>query len=210
VAGFIAINARGYLLTWWGLSIPPTIYGMGTLVFIWILAFRPVKNLIDMLRVDATARQAQIPAIDRQITGKDYVGQVHKFPLRLGYLMLIFDVILFCLPYLSGVPDRPIAPATYALCFCAACMLAIMVIYIFRYRVTLKSDRIVIRALSTCEVPFADIANIRVVTTKNVPPVGPRGVVSMTDGRTIRFNGMLTGFNDLIDALTVKTSKTVG
>jgi len=208
VAGFIAINARTYLLAWWGISIPPNLYGIGTLVFILLVASRSLKTVIDMLRVDADARQAPTPEIHRQITGKDNAGQVHKFPLRFGYLLLIFDVILFGLPYLSVAPDRTIAPVTYIVCFGAACIVAIMVIYIFRYRVTIKSDRIVIRALNAYEVPFVDIASIHVVTTKNIPPVGPRGVVLLTNGKIIRFNGMLTGFNDLVDALTVKTSET--
>ena len=209
VAAFILINAKTYLLAWWGLSIPPNIYGVGGLLFFWIVVSLSMKRIVEMLKADARARQTLTPATRHQIAGEDYVGQEHMFPRRYGYLMLIFDVFLFSLPSISAEHGTSISSGTYFLCFGAGCIVAIAVVYIFRYRVTIKSDRIVIRTINTSEIPFVDIVDIRVITAQNIPPVKSRAVISLTNGKRIRFNGMLTRFNELVDVLTLKTSKSI-
>jgi hypothetical protein len=202
VAGFVLLNARTYLLVWWGLSIPSKSYGIGGLVLFWIVVSLSARKVVSMLKADALARHAQIPASSPQLTEEGYEGHVHIFPRRFGYVLLIFDAFLFCLPYLSASHDTSISAGTYFLCFGAGCIVATGVIYIFRYRVTTKTDRFVVRAIKTYEVRFADIVDIRVATTQNIPPVGPRAVVSLTNGNRVRFNGMLTGFNELVGALS--------
>jgi hypothetical protein len=202
VAAFILINAPTYLLAWWGLSIPPKIYGIGGLILFWIVVSLSWQRVVNMLRADALARHAKTAASSPQLTEEGYEGHVHIFPRRFGYLLLTFDAFLFSLPYLSAGHDTPISAGTYFICFSAGCIVAIGVTYIFRYRVTTKTDRFVVRAIKTYEVRFAEIVDIRVATTKNVPPVGPRAVVSLTNGNRVRFNGMLTGFNELVGALS--------
>jgi hypothetical protein len=119
---------------------------------------------------------------------------------------MIADLVLFSLPYLSAWPDKPIAPVTYIICFGAACGVTVLLIYILIYRVTIESDRIVIRAFETSNVRFDDIARTDdAVTPISVPPVGSRFLVLLTDGTEVKLTGMLTGFDDLVDALRANT-----
>jgi hypothetical protein len=205
LAALIALVVRNYLLPLWTISIPPRIYGMFTLVLIWLLAWRPFRRVLEMQREDALARQARPPVNQPSNPDKNYVGQVHRYPIRVILLTMIADLVLFGLPYLSAWPDKPIAPVTYIICFGAACGVTVLLIYILIYRVTIESDRIVIRAFETSDIRFNDMVLTDAVTPISVPPVGPRCLVLLTDGTEVKLTGMLTGFDDLVDALRANT-----
>jgi hypothetical protein len=201
LAVLIALVVRDYLLPLWTVSIPPRIFGMFTLVLIWFLAWRPFRRIIDMQREYALARQARTPLSHPSSPAKTYEGQVHRYPFRVILLTLIGDLVLLSLPYLSAWPDKAIAPATYFICFGAACGVTVLLVYILIYRVTIESDRVVIRAFETCDIRFDDIVRTDAVTPISVPPVVPRCLLLLTDGTEVKLNGMLTGFSDLVDAL---------
>jgi hypothetical protein len=192
LAALIALVVRNYLLPLLTVSIPPGIYALFTLVLIWVLVRRPL---------DALARQARTPVSHPSSPGKNYLGQVHRYPIRVILLTLIADSVLLSLPYLSAWPDNAIAPVSYFICFGAACGVTVLLIYILIYRVTIASDRIVIRAFQTSGIRFDDIVRTDAVTPTSVPPTGPRCLVLLTDGTEVKLNGMLTGFDDLVDAL---------
>jgi hypothetical protein len=84
----------------------------------------------------------------------------HRFPLTAILLTVAADIVLLSLPYLTAWPDKPIAPATYLLCFGAALGVTILLAYLLRYGVTIESDRILIRAFDTTYVRFDEIVTI--------------------------------------------------
>jgi hypothetical protein len=139
--------------------------------------------------------------------GRIHEGQAHKYPLWIALLALIADALCFAGPYLTAPPDGQIALATYVLCWGAGLMTAIAVIYLVRYKVTIERDFVLIRTFGTREVPYDDITNVSVVPPGGAPPFGVKVVALLTDGEEINFYGALKGFDDLVDALLVKSAK---
>jgi hypothetical protein len=208
-AGFILINARTYLFERFSWSIAPNVYGIVGLVLFLIVVSTSTKQIVGMLKVDALARQARTPVSHAPSRGKNYVGQVHRYPVSAILLTLIADLFVVSLPYLSAWPDKAIAPVTYFICFGAACGATGLLIYFLRYRLTIESDRIVIRAFKTSDIRFDDIVRIDAATPVSVPPASLRCLVVLSDGTEVKLSGLLTGFADLVDALTVKASKPI-
>jgi hypothetical protein len=199
-AGFLAANARGYLLSRWGVSVGPTVYGIVAFVFIWIVYWLSTKRLLAILKARAVTRLIEIPAAARATESSDE-QHTYKFPLRLVSLLGLLSATMMCVPIIVGASGDAVSLGGYLYCFVPACIPAIIAIKTLRYSVTTRSDRIVIRAGATREVPFTEIANVSVVPAKN----GPQAIVLLTDGTKIGFSGMLTDFSDLMHTLMIKT-----
>jgi hypothetical protein len=209
-AGLILINARAYLFEWFSWSIAPNVYGIVGIALFLIVVSTSTKPLVGMLKVDALERQARMAVSHSPSRGNNYVGQIHRYPISAIALTLIAVLILVSLPYLSAWPDKAIAPITYFICFGVACGATAALIYFLRYRVTIESDRMVIRAFKTLDVRFDDIVRIDAAKPITVPPTSPRCLVLLNDGTEVKLSGLLTGFADLVDVLTAKASKPIG
>lgn len=205
-AGFVAANARGYLLNRWGVSVAPSVYGLGAFAFVWIILWLSTRKLLRELKVNVISRK--LPGIaNQQETREDYAETVHKYPALLGYLLAAVGVVFLALPYLSAEPGKSIAPVTFVGCLVISFIIFVIDFYIVTYSVTITHDKILIRAFMTRrEIAIADIANTDVVTTKN----GPQVVVLLKNGKIVRFGRMLTDFTSLLETLTAKTSRRTG
>ena len=202
-AGFVAANARGYLLRRWGVSVAPSVYGIGAFAFIWIILWLSTRKLLRELKINGAKRK--LPGIaSQQETCEDHAKTVHKYPSLLGYLLTSVGVVFLALPYLSAEPGKSIAPATFVGCLVTSFIIFVIDFYVVTYSVTITHDKILIRKFTTRrEIAIADIANTDVVTTKN----GPQVVVLLKNGKIVRFGRMLTDFASLLETLTAKISR---
>jgi hypothetical protein len=203
VAALILTNGRHYLLAWFGISIPGNIYGSVAVPLFLFVAFSSARPVIGLLKARARPERS----FDRPISDRNDVEKTYRYPLRFRFLSVCFGTLWICLPYLTSAPDLPITGATYLICFGAAALSMIGIVYLFRYRVTIRENGFVIRSFGTHKISFDEITSFRVSTPVSVPPAGRRAVALLTDGEEIIFYRALVGFDDLVRTLTSRISK---
>lgn len=199
VAAFIAGKARDYLINSLGWPVTPGVYAFGVFAFISIVLWLSTKNLFSRLRANAQALQPG-GTVNLQNTHKSYHQTMHKYPHRIGYLVIAIGIIFVAVPYLSVEPGKTIAPVTYVGCFGMAFIMFMIVFYIFRYSVTIKSDRIIVKTFGIREIKFSDIMKTDTIATKN----GPQAIVSLKDGKVLKLGGMLTDFAGILESLAAQ------
>jgi hypothetical protein len=199
-AGFVAVNLRNYLISRRDLSISPGLYGIAGAAFIWAVYWLSTRKLLRGLKANAKASRPQI-ATHQTKASPGRADTVHRYPSGLRYLVAALGLFLVALPYLSVESGKSIALATYVGCFGIACIVFVIDIYMFAYSVTVKHDRILVKAFGKQEIIFTDVAYTEVVTTRN----GHQIVVALKNGQEVRFGRMLTDFSTMLDALTAQT-----
>lgn len=204
MAGFVALHARGYLLSWWGISVAPIIYFSGVYVFISLVLWLATKRLFSELKVEAKAKNTQVIDSLSITRHEDPLDTTYRYPRRLGYLTFLLAIVFVALPLLS-VGGKSAVPVTYLICGSMAIYLFWTVIYLFKYSVTIKSDRVVVKTFVTREFLFANITKFDILTTKN----GLQANLILADGKIIRFGGMLKNFDHMSAVLKNRISRPV-
>jgi hypothetical protein len=130
----------------------------------------------------------------------DRAGRVHRYPDRLTYLLGLLSATIFSIPIIVALFGGTIAPTGWLYCWIPACIPAGIAFVTLRYSVVVTSNKLVIRNGSTRrEVLLSNVEKTEIVSTRN----GPQLRVTLTDGKELRFNGMLTDFDDLASRLAV-------
>ena len=199
--GFVLVIGRQYLVNKWALSVPIWIYGVLGLAVLWVVFSLSMRSLLAELRANHPAAAQPLP---QRIRSASHAESVHRYPLRLTGTVAVFGLCLVALPFLSASPDSRIAPVTYACSFVGATALFIIAVRLFLYSVTVKQGRIIIRAFTLRQVELAEVAETTMVSTRN----GPQIVVSLKNGKVLRFGRLLTGFDDLRASLMGRSTIT--
>ena len=198
-ATFIVVNLRGYLFDRWGLSISPKLYGVMGLVFIWMVFWLSTRPLFREVMARDQFQRPRIAA-NRPRDSTAHVNTVHRYPLRIKFLLAIAGLFLVAVPYISVEPGKSVALVTYVSCFVVAGILFAIDFYICIYSVAVKYDGILIHGLVDRKIEFSDLVSTTIVKTKN----GSQIVLSLKNGRKIRIGGMLTDFSQIVDALNAQ------
>jgi hypothetical protein len=198
---FVVVNLRGYLLSKWGLSINPSLYAILAFLLMIVVTSLSGRRLLLELRADADAKLERMVA-QELMAGESSTETVHKVPIWLRCLFIIFAVYLITLLYLSAEPGKSIAFVTYAAYFGLTSFAFAIAFYLFSYSVTVKRNAILVNSFGRQqEIFFSDIANSRVV---NLP--GSRQIIlTLKNGRKFRIWGKLTGLPRVLAALTAQT-----
>jgi hypothetical protein len=205
LAGVLLIAARPFVLAWFGITVSGYVYRFAAAPLFLLAAFLAAKPTIALLKADAASRQGRSRAA--QFSHEGVARSVFTFPVHTRLLGFCFVALLVGLPYLSAPPGAPIAPATYFVCFGAAALSIVGMIYLLRYKVTIRADGFVIRTFGTREISFDQIATFSVITPASVPPADRRAVVLLMDGEEITFYRALAGYDDLVRTLASRAPK---
>jgi hypothetical protein len=194
--GFAAIYAKDYVLRQTYLGVSPHVYGIVALALIWSVVWLSTRKLFQPLAIASKAQgfNSTAAAFDRTASEQ---ATTHKYPARLGFLSIVMGVVFLVLPYLSADPGKSISMATYVGCFSVSCTAFAIAAYIFTYSVTIERGNILLRTFGTRKISLADVSKAEIVVTRN----GPQAVVSLKNGKIVRFGGMLTNFERLSESL---------
>ena len=201
--GFVLESGKSYFLSECGTkSLPVTIYVIFGLLVLWYTYQLSMRSVVVELRARANSRH--VPQSLREgARVESYVESVHRYPLHLIALVVAFALVWMALPFLSATYSR-VVPATYIFTFGLGTVLLVIAVRLILYSVTIKQESIVVSAFTSQEIAFEQIAQVAVVTTRN----GPQIVVSLKNGKVLRFGCQLTGFREIRDILMTKSSST--
>ena len=196
---FVAVNLRGYLLSKWGLSINPSLYAILAFLLMIVVTSLSGRRLLLELRADADAKLERMVAQELK-AGESSTETVHKVPIWLRCLFIIFGVYLIALLYLSAEPGRSISFMSYAACFGLTFFAFAITFYMFSYSVTVKRNAILVNSLGRQqEYRLSDDAN------PQSAPGSRQIIVTLKNGRQFRIWGKLTGLPRVLAALTAQT-----
>lgn len=198
-AGFIAVRLREFLYDQWHVAIPPTLYGVMGLLFIWLVFWLSTRRLFSEVKANAKPSKKR-DANDSLLDHGPIVGTVHRYPARLRYMLTFLGLSLLAVPFIGKEPGRPIAFVTFAICIMFACIVFAIDFYIYLYAVVTTGDGVVIKFLGKRTIPFSDMTGVEIVRTKNAPQI----VLSLKSGQVVRFGGMLSDFSRLSGALSAR------
>lgn len=192
---FLLVEGREYFSSKFAGPMPIAVYGVFGIVIISIVFSLSMRQLVAELR----ARRASAPETPKAVpTAASRAESVHRYPPRLTGMVAGFGLFLVALPFISDALGLATKPITYVCSFSAAAILFAITVRLLLYSVIIKQDRVVVKGLLMREIRFEEMRSVVVETTRN----GPQIVVSLNNGKTLRFGRLLTGFRAMTDVLT--------
>lgn len=193
VTAFILVYGKSYFAANGLFSISPTIYALGAYSLLMLVLWASTRTLVRELVANTNNREWKF---DKSALDEHKLTSIHKYPFRLTLLVAVVGLIAVILPYLNH--DSRTAISTYVVCFGAACVMFVIAVYLFSYRVVVKPNSIRIHTIfKTRDIALTEIREIRVLRTRN----GPQIVLLLKNNETDRFGCMLTGFSTLLHEL---------
>lgn len=199
VATAIGLESTQEYLMRQGRPLPEPLFGVLGVLLIIAVAGWSMRALTAQLRRNAGASRGNTTLSLAGASGSEIpADHVYRYTPSRRYVVGALGVFLLFLPYLIAASTDRVTPATYVVCFlCAALMFAID-IYLFRFRLRVQPDGIVLSVFQQRHIPFSEMSEINLARTRSGQEIV---VLALKNGRAVRFGSGLAQLNDLWIAL---------
>lgn len=190
--GFIAVNGKGYIANEYGLVISPYAYFAATLIGICVTLWLSTRKLMSELRLRAAIERKEKGNISSFGDVVEYES-IHKYPRQIGYLFLTLTVLGCSLPFIYPNTKHSASLTFLTICIIVSIGVATTV-YFFRYTMYVCKGKLVVITFIRREYLLSDISNVIVVRGRD----GLWALVSMKNGKIVRFRALLNNFDSLV------------
>jgi len=150
---------------------------------------------ISALRTIVNSSQLTNPDIEIPIVQHDDNSErLYKFPIRRGILWIAIGIVFSIVPFFGAAPGKTVQLSGYLILFGVTFFMCALGVYQLLYSVVIKTDRIIVRGLSTKEYLISDIVSVEVVPVKG----SHTARITLQNRNVLGIDGELNDFKDMV------------